>query len=569
MVSWFFPRAFVGGCLCLALIATAGPAARAAATGTEAAWAEALFAGERLIPIQITVASNDWNLLRHEHHDLLRHLGPQRVTNPPPSPYSTFVADVIIDGRLVESVGLRKKGLLGSVNSRRPSVNLDFNDFVPGRKLARFRRLTLNNNAQDPSQLHQFLAARVFQRAGVPAPRVALAKVSVNGESLGIYSLVEPIDPAFLERTFSSAAGQLYEGCFSDFRPVWMDTFEAKNHTRRPDRTRMQALVDALAAPGAQALEQIGRVLDIDAFLSFWAAEVLIGHWDGYCNDLNNFYVYCEPKDNRWRFIPWGTDGTFGDRDIFTRYHPPATVRAAAAVPRRLYLLPATRDQYRERLRTLLRTAWDEPQLAAEIDRQVALVRNELSIPVASFRAGVEQVRLFVRKRREALEPELAGPAPDWPHPLRSDPWLKPVGHLTSLFQTTWRTRDPRGEEDTASMHLVIRGVTNEFSRVAIKAAPSDLPRNQGSPGITLTAFHGFGKFKVAAFVIETEAFRPGGRVPVDGYTVLGALVDGSLLGDFKAAGVFLGRLDLQDASLRNGDPVRGKIDVELYELAH
>src|SRR6185503_4035831 len=76
---------------------------------------------------------------------------------------------------------------------------------------------TLNNNRQDPSRIRQCLAARVFELAGVPTPRCQLARVTVNGKDLGIYSWVEGIKAPFLERAFGSSDGVLLEGTFADF----------------------------------------------------------------------------------------------------------------------------------------------------------------------------------------------------------------------------------------------------------------------------------------------------------------------------------------------------------------
>ncbi len=56
---------------------------------------------------------------------------------------------------------------------------------------------------------------RLFREAGVPAPRTALAEVtlSVPGEHqkayLGLYTLVEPVDRAFLKDRFGTDTGLL------------------------------------------------------------------------------------------------------------------------------------------------------------------------------------------------------------------------------------------------------------------------------------------------------------------------------------------------------------------------
>jgi hypothetical protein len=45
-------------------------------------------------------------------------------------------------------------------------------------------------------------------------------------------------------------------------------------------------------SPDAQRLTAIQGLVDLDDFLTFWAAEGIVGHWDGYADDQNNFWFY-------------------------------------------------------------------------------------------------------------------------------------------------------------------------------------------------------------------------------------------------------------------------------------
>ena len=50
-------------------------------------------------------------------------------------------------------------------------------------------------------------------------------------------------------------------------------------------------------------------VFDVDAFLTFWAVEVLVAHMDGYSGNANNFYLYHDPTSGRLRFQPVVIEG--------------------------------------------------------------------------------------------------------------------------------------------------------------------------------------------------------------------------------------------------------------------
>jgi hypothetical protein len=75
------------------------------------------------------------------------------------------------------------------------------------------RKLTLNNNRQDPGNLvHQCLGYGVFAAAGVPAPRCNVAAVSVNGVPLGVYTHVEPVGEPMLGLHFADDERQPVRG---------------------------------------------------------------------------------------------------------------------------------------------------------------------------------------------------------------------------------------------------------------------------------------------------------------------------------------------------------------------
>ena len=55
----------------------------------------------------------------------------------------------------------------------------------------------------------------------------------------------------------------------------------------------------------------IGKLVDLDSFYTFWAMEGLLGFWDGYSGNRNNFFIYLNPDTEKFHFIPWGADSLF------------------------------------------------------------------------------------------------------------------------------------------------------------------------------------------------------------------------------------------------------------------
>ena len=455
--------------------------------------------------------------------------------------------------------------------TQRLFANEPFKRLDPKGEFRGLARLALNNNLQDPSQLHQVLAYRVFARAGVPAPRCNLAHVTVNGRSLGIYSHVETIEKPFLEHQFASATGNLYEGRSSDFRPDWVKTFERKNHRSDTNRSDLAAVVGALEADDKHLLASLGSLIDLDEYLSYWAVESLIGDWDSYSNNGNNFFIYRHPRTEKFHFIPWGADAAFGDRDPFTPFETPESVMARSILPWRLYRLLETRAQYRTRLREVLQTAWNEHDLLAEVDRLTALLKGRTHIPPAQFRAGVFAVREFIRTRRAALEVELADPAPEWKLPLRPSPCLEKAGTLMADFSATWFEQRPLNplSEGSVDFDLELHGKKLRFARQGVFVSPAEDKRNTGHPSVCLIGLGPAGlRLAVPVFIIQPELFKPGARVPVDGFCTGGFLLQGTLGGEPpRFTGFFLGTLDLRDAGNEPDGKVTGTLRADLWQM--
>ena len=86
-----------------------------------------LFAADRVLDVQITIAKRDWNSLRMQSRSFEKALSAARKEGEFDKPYTYFDADVVIDGVQLEGVGVRKKGFLGSQSGTRPSLKIKLN----------------------------------------------------------------------------------------------------------------------------------------------------------------------------------------------------------------------------------------------------------------------------------------------------------------------------------------------------------------------------------------------------------------------------------------------------------
>lgn len=263
---------------------------------------DTLFPTNRLIEVEVIMNRGDWDRMRREHHDLFTGTAPESGSRP--SPYNYYKGTVIIEGERIENVGIRKKGFLGSASAHRPSLKFNFGTFTQGREFRDLELMTLNNNDQDASQLKQYLAYQLFNEAGVESPRCSLAKVTVNGNDVGVYSHVESVNKQFVKRRFASGKGNLYEGQIADFREGFSDKFEKKTHKKKADFSDIEAVTTALQSDDENLLAALEKVVNVDQYIRYWAMESLVGHRDSYSGNLNNFLVYHEPVSGQFNFIP-------------------------------------------------------------------------------------------------------------------------------------------------------------------------------------------------------------------------------------------------------------------------
>lgn len=241
-------------------------------------------------------------------------------------PYSYVPATVTVDGEAFDGAGIRIKGRLGSYRdlSGKAAFKVDLGEFGGTGELEGLESFNLNNMVQDCAFTKEWASYAVYERAaGIPAPRVGWAWVTVNGEPFGLYSLVEEYDEMFVARAFADPTGNLYDGDYElhrdgsytllDFEASTQDTIELVEGTD-VGHADVHAVTDALAAAQADgAFEQhLAGVVDLDLLARNVAATAWIGQYDSYVYYRNNWRVYFDPGNaGRAVLLPWDPDWAF------------------------------------------------------------------------------------------------------------------------------------------------------------------------------------------------------------------------------------------------------------------
>jgi spore coat protein H len=517
---------------------------------------------DRVVEVELSVAEEDWERIRAEGRSINDSYSgcKDRAFD-----YSFVPAAVRVDGEAFTQVGLRKKGYLGSISVVKPSLRLDFSEFVSTQSYFGHKDLTLNNSRSDRSLLRQCLAYDVFLAAGIPAPRCGFARVQRNGRALGTYVNVEPVKKPMLRRFFASDEGNLYEGnSGADFRPGHLDYFEKKTNERDPSRAELERVAEALESEGEELVKRLEPLIDLEQFFTYWAVETVIGHWDSYAGNLNNFFVYYDPTTRKLSFLPWGPDDSFSRTHAFlpSGQRPIATY-AYSRLSNRLYVYGPTRERYYAALRKVLATGWNETRLLLQIERMRMLLGGD-----ADARA-IQSLRTFVMNRRADVERELANPNVPWTLGERQ---LRPCNEaalspVSASFRATWGGPDTVHPDNTLT--LSIDGVPQRFTQVSVGAGPSLVALLLGGgQSLRITGTREDGSAVSLQFSLNATPPSQPGIVLLHGYETYGTASTrasdariGSQLGY-----VGRGRLLFEQVSMQTGAPVVGRLEGEFVQ---
>ena len=554
----FFKSATVG--LAAFVLAATGLAADKKLTLNE------LFPADRVLDVQITVDGKDWDTIRHQSRNFVSALHESRKVKPIDGPYEYVNADVTIDGVKFEKVGLRKKGFIGSQSSSRPSLKIKLNHTDKEQAIGGLTNLTMNNNKQDGSIVSQYMGYAVFNQAGSPAPRCAFAKVTVNGKNLGIYSHVESMRKPLLARGFGNDAGTLYEGTVVDFYEDWEGSLEHKRGDDKPGREKIRQLIQLLESEEASE-EAIGRLVDLDSFYRFWAIEGLLGFWDGYSGNANNFFIYLNPKTDRFHFMPWGADALFRKRSMLNfNFRAPVSVKTKGRVAYRLYQLPEGRERYRKTLHALLNEHWDEDKLLAECDRIEALIQPHLSREQQRFSRSLDGTRDFIEARRRDLMKETGGGMPEWRKEPKAPPVIAAIGKIKAKFSATWMEDSPRERTNIGKVELSLsmNGKKIALKDAGVHASWTGSFGRSSKPSVRFVARRASDDEQVSLDLsLDENSFKVG-----DGIQSGGVFKEGRGFSFGPLGMQFVsGKTKLTAAGMKEGDKVEGEFVGDIMKL--
>jgi hypothetical protein len=225
-------------------------------------------------------------------------------------------ADLLVDGKRYAGAGVHFRGassyfMVSAGYKRSLNVSVDFTD--KKQRLGGYKTLNLLNSNGDPTFLRGVLYSHIA-RQYLPAPKVNLVRVVINGENWGVYANQEQFDKNFLTANFPAkdaaegvrwkvpgnprgGGGLRYMG---EDVSAYTRLYEIKTENKKQAEEGWKALIDLCRTLEKTPPEQLERalepLLDVEGALKFLALENMLINEDGYWTRASDFNIYRDPK---------------------------------------------------------------------------------------------------------------------------------------------------------------------------------------------------------------------------------------------------------------------------------
>lgn len=391
-----------------------------------------LFAATRVPTFDFYLPKADWEALKVHARD------------------EVFVpAQACYDGRALGTIGLRFKGSYGSLlgcfdaqgnmTCPRLSMKIKLDKYNDEQRLFGLKRLAFNTYQYDESRMKEKLAYDLFRAMGIVTPRSAWAVLRVNGESLGLFGMVEVVDGRFTaDRWPANPDANLFKELWPTHAADAQIVAALETNQDVPDIAGYHAFAQAMtAADDASVLATLGSYMDLDYLARFMAVEDAVVSYDGityFWTDRvstanHNYFVY-EHAPAHFSLIPWDVESTFWidpnhaaphwtviPSDCSLTYDYWGGLAYAPGCDRAFRALNGDLGRWRAAARTLLDGPFAADAMVSAIDRYVAVIADAAHADptptkYSTFDQAVAALRGSIPSMRARLEKLIAPPSP-------------------------------------------------------------------------------------------------------------------------------------------------------------
>jgi spore coat protein CotH len=245
----------------------------------------------------------------------------------------------------VSNIGIK---LSGNTSFRLPATandpfvqanfTLDFDEFIDDQELKGIAALKLKRFNADSTFVHEPLSNQIMHNFDLWTAhsssyvRLVLKVGDSDAEYFGVYRMNESVNRhEYIDKRFgkNNDSGFLWQGNYkawgeAHFSRITADwdgvgdfdqaSFEYKGKGSKfaEGKAQLVELAENFSQlEGSEFEEYVTQHLNIPLFLKSLAAEAVLGHWDGFWGNGNNYMFYID-EQAMLHFIPFDTDNTLG-----------------------------------------------------------------------------------------------------------------------------------------------------------------------------------------------------------------------------------------------------------------
>ncbi len=301
-----------------------------------------------------------------------------------------YESSVLTDS--VASVGFRLRGNT-SLNAEKQSFKISFNAFN-SITWQGIQKMNLNGSANDPSMIRSKICWDAIRDADLPGARSSFVKLYINNEYRGLYSNIEHIDENFANLYFP---GSKYSSQFKCLYPAPLDyissnptaynyvefgrrPYDQKTNDYTQDYRELSEFISILnQTPIADLPCALERKFDVDSWLRYAALDVLMGNWDGYIYNKNNYYLQLDYHTGQFHYLPYDLDNTLGIDWVgqnWTTRNVMSWAPSSESRPmfKRLLQVPAYSARYQNYIRAYAQGIFSPTVIAQKAANMIALI---------------------------------------------------------------------------------------------------------------------------------------------------------------------------------------------------
>lgn len=231
---------------------------------------------------------------------------------------------VFIDGNVVDSVGVKRKGNISGYNeTNKFPLKIKANKYVQGREYDGIKEFTLHMNYQDPSMLREKLTYDLCDEIGLFSLRSAFTRVYFNDIYWGLFTIVEGKDEMY-KQVFDNRQMDAVESldfgdlCYytddpADYFDSYFPRYQLENGNGATAFPSFVSLLDVANNTIPGEYEKLVELqFNIKDFVRYQALNVYLMNFDSYLRFRGNqIYVFDEDLQI-WQVTPWDFNASFG-----------------------------------------------------------------------------------------------------------------------------------------------------------------------------------------------------------------------------------------------------------------